>query len=116
MQPPKIDAYQFGQIVVDGETYKKDVLIFSDAVQPNWWRERGHSLSMIDVEEVMRKRPEVLVLGQGAYGRMDVPEETRVQIESAGIQVITQPTKDACQTYNQLREIKHVIAALHLTC
>ena len=116
MNAPKIDAYQFGQIVVDGETYQKDVVIFSDGVQPNWWREKGHSLSMKDLAEVLDKHPEVLVLGQGAYGRMDVPKETRRQIEAAGIQVIAQSTKDACQTYNQLRDLKEVVAALHLTC
>lgn len=116
MQPPKIDGYRFGEIIIDGQRYSYDVMIFPDRVQPDWWREEGHSLSMADLYDVWQKPPEVLVIGQGVNGRMDVPIDTCRQLEVAGIQVIVEDTGRACQTYNQLRETRVVVAALHLTC
>ena len=58
----------------------------------------------------------MLVVGQGAYGRMRVPAETRQALQAAGIELIAQPTEQACQTYNRLRQKRAVAAALHLTC
>ncbi len=112
----KIDAYQFGKITVEGEVYRKDVIIFPDRVLPNWWRDSGHSLSLADLEAVLVHPPEVLVLGQGAYGRMAVPEAVKKQLEARGVQVFAHPTKAACDLYNQLKETRAVVAALHLTC
>lgn len=116
MSSPKIDAYHFGEIVIDGRRYRRDVIVFPDRVQANWWREEGHSLSPADLWDVVQARPEVLVIGQGSAGRMDVPAATRRWLEEQGIQVIAQPTAQAVNTYNALREKKRVVAALHLTC
>ena len=116
MVPPKIDFYRFGEIVIDGERHSRDVIVYPDRVQANWWREEGHSLSPADLDEVMREPPEVLVIGQGAYGRMDVPADTQRWLEAAGVQVVAEKTERACETYNRLREEAAVVAALHLTC
>ncbi len=113
---PKIETYRFGEIVIDGRRYTRDVIVFPDRVFSPWWREEGHSLSPADLWEVVQDPPEVLVIGQGSAGRMDVPEETRRWLEARGIRVITQPTPLAVQTYNALRERRRVVAALHLTC
>jgi len=113
---PHIESYQFGEIVVDGRRYSKDVIIYPDHVQGDWWREEGHSLAPADIWEVLQSPPDVLVIGQGSAARMDVPDETRRRLQEAGIQVIAEPTEQACETYNQLRAKKRVVAALHLTC
>lgn len=116
MSAPRIESYRFGEIVIDGRRYTRDVIIFPDRVQSDWWREEGHSLSQADLWEVVQARPDVLVIGQGSAGRMDVPAETRRWLEQQDIQVIAQPTAQAVHTYNSLREKKRVVAALHLTC
>jgi len=116
MTPPRIESYQFGEIVIDGQRYTRDVIITPDRVQTNWWREEGHNLVMADLEDVLGEPPAVLVVGQGAHGRMVVPEETRRELEAMGIEVIVQPSDDACQSYNRLREQSVTVAALHLTC
>ena len=56
------------------------------------------------------------MIGLGSYSRVHVPEDTRNEIEGAGIKLIALPTGEACETYNQLREEERVVAALHLTC
>ena len=74
---PKIESYRFGQIVIDGRTYHKDVIITPRGILPNWWRAQGHSLSIADLAAVLENPPQVLVIGQGAFGRMRPAEHTR---------------------------------------
>jgi hypothetical protein len=113
---PSIDSYRFGQIVIDGQSLSKDVIILPDGVIANWWREEGHALHASDLDEVLAAGPDLLVVGQGAYGRMRVTTEAQQALGQAGIEWVAQPTKQACDTYNQRRDQKSVAAALHLTC
>jgi hypothetical protein len=113
---PKIENYKFGEIVIDGRRYSSDVIVYPDRIDSQWWRKEGHSLEPADVPEVLQAPPEVLVIGQGNPGRMDVPAETRRKLEETGIEVIVEPTTQACDTYNRLRGKRRVVAALHLTC
>lgn len=116
MSTPQIDAYRFGHIVIDGASHDADVIVFPDRVRGNWWRREGHSLHVEDLQEVLSAKPDTLVVGQGAYGRMRVPDETRRVVEAAGITLIAARTEDACKQYNEMREHGRVVAALHLTC
>jgi len=116
MKPPRITGYRFGRLEVDGKPYTRDVIICPDQVRGNWRREQGHVLNLQDLDEVLQIGPEVLIVGQGAFGRMRVPQETRAGIRSRGIELIVLPTQEACEAYNRLREQRRVVAALHLTC
>ena len=116
MPSPTIDDYQFGRIVVSGESYTGDIIIFPDHVQANWWREEGHSLTVDDLETVFTVHPSLLIIGLGASSRMHIPEETLAVIRVAGIRVTALPTREACALYNELKDSECVIAGLHLTC
>jgi hypothetical protein len=112
----KIQEYVFGRVVIDGQTHTKDVIIYPDRVQGNWWRKEGHALFPEDIPDVLRNPPEVLIVGTGAYGRMEIRRETREALNASGVQLIAEPTERACQTFNVLSREKQVVAALHLTC
>ncbi|MFO7919076.1 MAG: MTH938/NDUFAF3 family protein [Anaerolineae bacterium] len=116
MSTPRVEDYAFGHIVIDGERYEEDVIILPDRVVSNWWRDEGHTLKTQDLDVVFEADVDILVVGQGAYGRMSVPRETHQALETAGIEVMAQETDKACQIYNRLRENGGVAAALHLTC
>jgi hypothetical protein len=116
MTAPKIDTFKFGQVVVNGTLHTKDVIILPEQVIGNWWRKQGHVLHPEDLEAVIMAAPQVLVVGQGAYGRMQITKDTRKVLETAGIELIYEDTETACEIYNQLRIPKRVAAALHLTC
>lgn len=116
MANPRIDTYHFGQIVIDGQRYLHDVIILPDRVIGKWWRDEGHRLALSDLGEALQMLPEVLVIGQGNIGRMEVPDETRQQLQEAGIDVIMETTERACEIYNRIREKRRVVAAMHLTC
>jgi len=112
-----IEEYDFGRIVINGKRYMSDVIVFPDRVRANWWRREGHRLHIEDLDEVIREKPEVLVVGTGYSGLMEVPSETRKHLQNLGIQLIIQKTREACETYNQLlKSGRRAAAALHLTC
>lgn len=116
MNAPEIQNYRFGQIVIDGQTYDRDLIILPGRVLVGWWRQEGHVLNVADLKAVFDAAPDLLVVGQGAQKRMIVPGETRRALEKAGIELIAEPTDKACQTYNARRVQCVTAAALHLTC
>ncbi len=111
-----IDSYRSGNIIIDGNTYTSDVIIYPDHVDGSWWRKQGHRLSIDDLRGILEARPEVLVVGMGSPGLMQVPPETSDHIEAQGIELVVEPTDKACKTYNLLKDSRRVVAALHLTC
>jgi hypothetical protein len=91
-------------------------IILPNRVIGGWWCKEGHALHPEDLEAVLEAAPEVLVVGQGAYDRMRVTEETEKALQDAGIELIALPTGQAVEAYNRLRDERAVAAALHLTC
>lgn len=116
MTSPSVDHYRFGEIVIDGRRYSKDVIIFPEGIDDNWWRAKGHVLLPWDIQQVLQAKPEVLIVGCGNAGRLQVLPETEDVLRGAGIEIIVARTGPACDAYNRLRESKRVVAALHLTC
>jgi hypothetical protein len=116
MNAPQIEAYRFGRIVVDAQEHTKDLIILPDRIVEGWWRREGHKLLPEDLEPALAARPEVLIVGKGAYGRVRIAPETQQALQDADIELIAQSTKKACQTYNRLRLQRRVAAALHLSC
>lgn len=112
-----IEHYDFGEIVVNGVKYIRDVIIFPDKVKANWWRKEGHNLCLEDLKDVLEYKPEILVIGTGYYGYMKVPNEVIEELKKTGIKVHVAKTGEAYKKFNQLiKESKKVVAALHLTC
>ena len=117
-----IEGYDYGVLRIDGKEYHSDVIIYPDSslggcrVDGSWWRKEGHRVDRADVENVVKARPDVLVVGTGYYGCMEVPTETKELLKDAGIELCIEPTLQACDKYNQLKAVRKVAAALHLTC
>lgn len=117
-----IQEYDFGRLRVDGKEYRRDLIIYPAAarggqrVEASWWRKQGHRLDKTDLDDVIKAKPEVLVVGMGYYGCMKVPQETLEFLNTLGIEVYAEPTQEACRKYNELKDIRKVVAALHLTC
>ena len=112
-----IDSYSFGSMIVDGKRYASDLIVFPDKVKSSWWRVEGHSLCMEDLEEVIEYNPEVLVIGKGASGCMDVPESTKKLLEEKNIEMIDKNTGEAYRVFNdQVERGRKAVGAFHLTC
>lgn len=112
-----IDSYQFGEIVVNGVSYSSDIIILGGSVHSNWWRKRGHSLSAEDVQSIIASKPSTLIVGCGASGLMQVPEQTRQLLQEHNIQLEAFSTSEAVRRFNELSKASvNVAAAFHLTC
>lgn len=113
----QITGYNFGRIEIDGQTYTADVIIAPDGVHSPWWRKEGHNLHLEDLSAILAEKPEILLVGTGYYGRMQVPAETRSYLEKQGMELHVSDTREAVRAFNALqRDVARVVAALHLTC
>jgi len=111
-----IESYDFGSIVIDDRKFGRDVIIFPDRIDNNWWRKEGHMLSVDDVKEIVEAKPELLIVGTGYSGMMKIHPQTEQYLSSSGIELIAAKTEKACETYNEVSKSRRVVAALHLTC
>ncbi|MFP4348751.1 MAG: Mth938-like domain-containing protein [Thermodesulfobacteriota bacterium] len=112
-----IQDYGFGKITVDGETYSNDIKIIDGRVVPEWWRDEGHRITLEDIQDILDKAPDILVVGTGYYGNMKSTDTFRTGVKDRGIELIEEKSGQAVKTFNQLREEgKDVAAGFHLTC
>jgi hypothetical protein len=111
-----IDRYEFGFIVIDGQTFKSDVLIWPGRIKSDWWRRESHFLQLEDVAEALAVDPQVLVVGRGEPGKMQVDPELAAYLQDRGVELLASPTREACRVINELSGKRRLAAALHLTC
>lgn len=112
-----IEDYQFGSMTISGQTYQNDLKIIEGRVLANWWRKEGHSVELIDIDDVLANKPDLLIVGMGKPGRMQVADSLRPVLVEAKIELIEEPTAEAVHTFNRLyKSGKKVAAAFHLTC
>jgi len=111
-----IEKYEFGLIVIDDMEYRKDVLIIGNKIK-NWYRIESHSVAIPDIEKLVKTKPQVIIIGTGANGLMEVPEKTVKFILNRGIELSTNTTDKAVEKFNAfLKEGIKVAAAFHITC
>jgi len=119
-----IESFEWGQFVIDGEVHStdgegvgKDICILAGKVTA--WEERhGHRLDPGMVDCVLGSSIDVLVIGNGVYGRIHVRDKTMKKIKADGVKnIIIEKTPKACETYNKLyRQGKRVALLAHGTC
>lgn len=111
-----IDLYTFGQMIIDGERYTTDLIIYPDSIDAAWRRKEGHRLCIVDIQDVIAAHPEYLVIGTGYSGLMKVLPATQEYLQGQGIQLIACPTKQACELFNEILTKCRLIGVFHLTC
>ncbi len=114
----EVKDYSFGRIVIGDKTLTSDVIVAKDKIlNDNWWRKEGHRVQLEDVKEIFDYKPEVVVFGTGAYGRMIVDDDVVEKLKSIGSEVYIDITGKAVKIYNDmLKKGKKVVLAAHLTC
>jgi hypothetical protein len=110
-----LEDYSFGRLVVDGAEERRDVIVLPGRVVRNWWRRNGHGLVLEDLNDVLDELPPRLVVGTGAYGRMEPDPQALEELAGRGIEVEVLPTDEAVRRYGTLNPAE-TAAALHLTC
>jgi len=113
-----IESYVTGRSMrVAGKTYTTDLKIIGDTVEDNWWRRDGHLLLSEDIVDILESRPDVLVVGTGYAGNLDIPSNLRRDLAERGIQLFSERTAEAVELFNRHRtQNDNVTGAFHLTC
>ena len=111
--------FSFGSLQIDGSTYEHDVVIDrgeiskrKKKVSKQYRDEFGHT--PLSVEETIPWKCRQLVIGTGAYGRLPVMQEVRLEAERRKIKLLVLPTIEAIERLNQ--DPKDTNAILHVTC
>ena len=119
-----ITKFEWGRFVINGEPHSaegegvgKDICLIDGEVRA-WHERQGHRLSPSMVKTAIESGKEILIIGNGVRGRIQVTRKTRKAIKSGGIkELIIEPTHEACETYNQMeRAGKPVVLLAHGTC
>lgn len=114
--------YTFGKVKIDGREFTSDLVIYEDIIVLNWRRERGHNLSIKDLEQIPFFTVDVndidrVIIGTGEMGMMKVPQETMNYLIEKGINFGIYPTDSAIPEFNKYRQQSVVLVGLfHLTC
>ena len=112
-----IDSYSFGKIIINGDEFSSDVLIFKNFIKHNWWRKKGHELCIEDIKKAVEEfNPTIAIVGTGKFGLMKILPETEEYLRSTNTKLIVQKTNIAFTTYNDLFRSEKVLGAFHLTC
>lgn len=111
---------QFGQLDIDGKSFKKDVVIEGGKIRQRkkkpskpYRDQYGHT--PLSAEEAIPWHGQRLIVGTGAYGRLPIMPEVSEEALRRGIEVVALPTDQACQLLEELPDAD-VNAILHVTC
>jgi hypothetical protein len=112
-----IEQFSFGKIIVNGVSYTSDIKIIQGKVIPEWWRKSGHRVDVDDIKDILKSKPDILVIGKGKPGLMKSSRSLRAFLKDNEIELIEEKTSKAVQTFNRLlKEGKDVSAGFHVSC
>lgn len=120
VESPRILESVWGRIEVEELGTFKDVKLWPGGGRAWDWGETGTAhtpgIQFADVEELIEKGAQVVILSQGHHTRLLVPETTLEKLRRLGIEVHAAKTGDAVALYNDLRIEKAVGGLFHSTC
>lgn len=114
-----ITDYTFGRITVNGRAYTADLILYPDGrILSPWIRASGHLLTLADLETVIAAKPERIIAGTGAYGRMALATGLTEDLKKMGIDINAVETARAVDLANEARQQgnQRICACVHLTC
>jgi len=119
---PHIDATQFGEITIDKKKYHQ-VLIVGDKVEERDYKklkemfDTAHKIGDWEVEKLLRNNPEVIVIGTGQNGAMQVDEDLTKKLTANSSKLIIAETPKAIEIYNEkIKQGGKTNALIHTTC
>lgn len=114
---PQIETYSFGQMVIAGTSYTKDVIIFPDTtILSPWWRSKGHVLAEEDLADLLAAGPQRIICGTGLMGLLRPTAGLEERLKADNVEFIVERTSTAIVTYNRMAGRGKTGACFHLTC
>lgn len=117
----KFDSTSFDEVIINGIKYG-GVLVIGDSVIPrgkslaNKVFGTSHAISNQELEMLIANTPDVIIVGTGQSGALEVREDVRKELEKADIELEVYKTTEAIRRYNEISTLKKVNALVHTTC
>jgi hypothetical protein len=115
----RFEGFSFGSIRIDGVTFEHDVVIDRGEVRERkkkpskrFREEFGHT--PLSVEEAIPWKCRRLLVGTGAYGKLPVMDEVKLEAERRKIELLIFPTAQAIEALKKAPDDTNAI--LHVTC
>ena len=111
-----IEEFKFGFFRINRKEYYDDIKIVDKRVK-QWGDRERHTLKLSNLKDILESNPELLVVGIGATGLLEVPKDVHQALQMKKIKLVVEKTQKACEVFNNaLTEKKKVAAILHGTC
>jgi len=118
---PELSGAEFGEIIIGDTTHARDVFITVDGVVKN--RKKGkakeiygtsHKVGPKELKKVCRGGPEVLFVGTGHSGQVELTEDAQRFLDQRAIECRPVKTPQLPAAYNDSAKRKAVL--VHVTC
>ena len=116
------DKTWFGGVKINGQDYRQ-VLVVGEEIEERDEEELNklygttHRIGPWEVEKLLFGKPDVIIVGNGQSGVLEVTEEVREKIETSGVELRILLTSQAISEFNKLYSSgKKVNALIHTTC
>ncbi len=111
-----IEEHKFGSFKIDGKSFLGDIKIINKKVR-YWDNREKHILSLRDIKELLAVEPDIIIVGTGNTGLLEVDSEVKTTILLKGIKLFIEKNAGAIEKYNsELSGNKKVAAIFHATC
>jgi len=117
-----INSTKFGEIVIDNKKYHQ-VLIIGDSIEERDYEKlqelfgTSHKIGEWEVEKLLKGNPQVIIVGTGQNGAMEVDDKLVDKFKALSIETIIDVTPKIIEIYNdQIKLGKRVNALMHTTC
>ena len=108
----RINKTSFGSITVNGKKFNTDISIDADGIIEE--KEKSHKITKEDLENLLLKEPEIVIVGNGQKGLAKITDEGRNFIEKEKTSLIELKTLEAIEYFNKIKKRKAGI--FHVTC
>lgn len=111
---PKIQKFEYGNVVIEKELFKNDVVVMTDGSFSQWSHSDEHEITVADIEKELKDKPSIVIFGIGTIGKMIVSSEALDWLEQSNIEVISYKTEKAIEAFRQISGKGKVTAFLHI--
>ena len=110
-----IQFVKFGEVMVDGRVYYSDMIVWWDGEKE--FVPKTHILDMQAFSGLLRKKPDMIVVGTGQQGCVKIPGDVRERASEKGIKIFEDTSAKAADIFNGMVATgKRVVAFIHTTC
>jgi hypothetical protein len=109
-----VQFVKFGEVMIDSKVYYSDMIIWWDGEKQ--YVEKTHILGKKEFGILLKKNPDIVVVGTGQQGVVTITDEVRELAKKRGIKIFEETSARAADIFNGfLATGKKAVAWIHTT-